>query len=61
MRRLAFLPLAVLALSIAGCKPEAAIQNGTAVSRGKDASQKADTPNVIEPSTEKQPPLKKVQ
>ncbi len=62
---IAFCGIAVLSLSVLGCKPDAAVKRGSVIGAGPATSEKdvkkSGTPIVIEPKTDKQYPVKKVQ
>jgi hypothetical protein len=65
MKPFAFVAIAVVAFSLAGCKPDAALKRGEVIDAGPSASdkdvKKSGQPVVIEPKTDKENPVKQVQ
>jgi hypothetical protein len=64
MKRFAFAALAALFVSILGCAPDAAIKRGEVIDAGPTTSKqdvKPDQPEVTEPKSYKESPVKQAQ
>ncbi len=65
MKRIAFLAITVLFVSLLGCKPDAAVKRGEVIDAGPSTSdkdvKKPGQPVVTEPKIDKESPVKQVQ